>query len=130
MATFESIKRLGLISAALRDQTAAEICDGTHRMTQKTIEQVKKALAEMSELEEQFYRLKPQMRGSPSQPYECSVADRLLVESMSKAAELEHAGNCEGAIETLKRFLKLDSSPWHQEMAIEELERLQGSASA
>lgn len=129
MATFESIKRLGLISAALRDQTAAEIRDGTQGLTQETVEEVKRALAEMSELEEQVYRLKPQLRhGSPHPPYKCSAADRLLVESRVKAAEFENEGNCEGAIETLKRFLELDSSPWHREMAIEELERLQGSA--
>ncbi len=131
MATFESIQRLLLISDALERQTMAEIRDGLHGTTPETTEDVRKAFAEMSALRQQVYRLTPQLQPDLSQPpYECSAADRLLVESMAQAAEPEHAGSPAGAIATLEEFLRTEPSPWHREIAAEELQRLRAAAAA
>lgn len=98
-------------------------------MTQETIADLKKALAEMSDLRHQVHQLIPEFNpDNADEPYECSAADRLLVESMTKAAELELAGNRARAIATLEEFLALESSPWHREMAEEELQRLKDSS--
>lgn len=129
MTTSESIRRLWLISSALQRQTEAEIRDGTHGMTQETIADLKKAQAEMSDLRHQVHQLIPDFNpDNADEPCECSAADRLLVESMTKAAELELAGDCARAISTLEEFLALESSFWHREMAAEELQRLKDSS--
>lgn len=129
MATFESIQRLLQILDAREHQTMAEIRDGLHGMASEATKNIRKALTEMSALRQQVYQIKPQLQPDKSQPpCECSAADRLLVESMAQAAEQAHAGNPAGAIATLEEFLRAEPSPWHREIAAEELQRLRPAA--
>lgn len=108
-----------------------EIRDGKHGLTRESVEDLEKAIAEMAALMQQASLLSTHLRPEElRQTYQCSKEDRLLLESMYNAAELERAGNTTLAMETLGEFLALELPPWHQEMAKEELERLQGSAGA
>jgi len=130
MATLESINRLLSVGATLLDHTAAEIRDAKLEPVHENIERIGKALAEVFEIQNQIYKLKPELTPEYlKKPSEQSAANRLLTEYMYNASEFELAGNTERAIAIFQEFLALESSPMHRDIAASEIERLQNAAS-
>lgn len=130
MVTPESIHRLLSVAASLLDLAATEIRDAKIEPVRENIERVGKALAEVFEIQQQIYLLRPELTPKYlKQPSEHSTANRLLTEYMYNASEFERAGNNERAIETFQEFMGLESSPLHREIAAGEIKRLQGAAS-
>ena len=60
------------------------------------------------------------------EPSQNPEANRLLTEFLFRASELEDAGNIEGAIGEFERFVDLESTPLHRDIALGEIERLRG----
>ncbi|MBL0729655.1 hypothetical protein [Piscinibacter sp. HJYY11] len=131
MTTPESIHRLLTVATSLIDQAAGEIRDSKLEPVRENIEHIGRAIAELFEIQQQIYRLQPDlMPDYLKQPSEYSEANRLLTEYMYNASEFEIAGNHERAIQTLQEFLGLESSELHRNIAEGEIKRLQGAAGA
>jgi hypothetical protein len=47
---------------------------------------------------------------------------------MSRASELERIGDIAGAVAEFERFLQMESSPLHAEIAVGEIRRLRNAA--
>jgi hypothetical protein len=129
LASLNTINQLLTVAATLIDKAATEIRDAKLEPVRENLEKMGRALAEVFEVQHEIYALRPEL--APAYLKEQSPnpeANRLLTEFMVRASDLEHAGNIEGAIAEFQRFLSLDSSPLHEDIARGEIERLRNDA--
>ena len=127
MATLESINNLLAIVARLLDQAASQTRDAELQPVQANVEHIGRALAEIFRLQHKIYEIQPDLK--PKYLDEASTnpgADELLTRYMGEALGLEEAGDLSRAIEELREFLTLESSPHHRQIAHWEIERLSG----
>lgn len=125
MASAESINRLLAVASSLLNYAAAEIRDAKFEPVRENIEHIGRALAEVFEIQHRIYSLHPELTPSYlTTASQDSEANRLLSEHMFRASEFERAGDIQSAIAEFARFLELESSPLHREIATGEIERL------
>jgi hypothetical protein len=128
MASFESVNTLLTVAARLLDQAASDTRDAKLDPVHANIEKIGRALAEVFEVQHKIYELEPRLK--PEYLNEVSPspeADRVLTRYMGEAIGMEQSGDIEGAIEKLREFLLLESSPHHQAIAQGEIGRLGGA---
>jgi hypothetical protein len=129
MASLDTIDRLLSVAAGLIERAASEIRDAKFEPVQENIELMGRALAEVFTLQHRIYAFRPDLTPDHlKEPSQHSEANRLLTEFMFRASELERAGNIAGAVSEFERFLAIDSSPLHIEIAQGEIERLKNAA--
>lgn len=129
MASLDHINQLLTIAASLIDRAASEIREAKLEPVRENIAFMARALAEVFELQHRIYARRPDLTADLLiEPSQYSAANRSLTEIMLRASELELAGNIDGAVAEFERFLRIDSSPLHVEIAQGEIERLRNAA--
>jgi hypothetical protein len=127
MASPESIHHLLGMAARLLDRAAQEIRDAKLEPVRDNIEHIGRALAEVFEVHQRIYALRPQLKPVYlSEPSPHPEADRLLTRALFDASVLEEAGRAEDAIQAIESFLTLESPPLHRHIAEGEIRRLRG----
>jgi len=128
VASLESIDRLLTVSGKLLDHAATDVRDAKLEPVRENIARIGRALTEIFEIQHRIYALRPELTPSYlNEPPQYSEANRLLTEFMYRASELERSGNIEGAIAEFERFVTLESSPLHRDIALGEIERLRNA---
>lgn len=129
MATAESTNHLLMVAAKLLDQAAAEIRDAKLEPVHVNIGRIGKALLEIFELQEAICKLAPELKlACLSTPNEHPESNRLLMQYMVHASELERAGRIDSAIAAYEEYIALESVAAYRNIAENEIKKLRNAA--
>jgi hypothetical protein len=128
VASLDTISRLLTVAAMLIDKAAGEIRDAKFEPIGENIERMGRALGEVFDVQHKIYALRPDLAPEYlKEPNPFSEGNQLLTEFMARASALERDRNVPGAIAEYERFLALNSSQFHSEIALVEIERLRNA---
>ncbi|NJD05762.1 MAG: hypothetical protein FIA97_04595 [Methylococcaceae bacterium] len=129
MVSLDTTNRLLSVAADLIDRAASEIRDGKVEPVRENIELLGRALAEIFTVQHRIYESRPDLTPDYlKEPSEHSEANRSLMGVMFRASEFERVGDIAGAIAEFERFLQIEPSTFHTEIAAGEIQRLKDGA--
>lgn len=97
----------------------------------KNIYRVGKALAEISEIRSELYKLHPHLKPEKwdEPPSEEDYAE-MFQEAIRQVTEHLHGGNPKKAIETLESYLFIGPTEWYENLANEEIRKIRSKYGA
>jgi hypothetical protein len=116
------------VAGSLLDSSASQIRDAALSPTKDHIYSIGKCLAEIFEIQQAIYKLRPELEEVYEEPpHEIQEANRRLGETLISAYDLADSGQVPEAIALLDSYSKTEPSEFHRELATNEIERLAGN---
>jgi hypothetical protein len=113
------------VAGSLLDNAAGQIRDAALSPTKGHIYSVGKCLAEIFEIQQAIYKLRPELEKKYEEsPPEIQEANRRLGETLISAYNLADAGKVPEAVALLEDYSKIEPSEFHRELAKNEINRL------